>query len=309
MFFHHLKRWLEQVDPYYTQRIILRKGLFLAFWVTAINWLAKPDVFAAYAATIMLLAGIYESPSLSSYREKEQALVFSFVISGIGCVTFYLLFPFKFTLMFFALAHFAALYFFCDRYYPKFKPFMLQTIVVSALNMATLPAGNLQVAIDMFFCVMLGLFVTFLSFKFHPNLYARVWQRSFAHYLGCVVSEIGHALDKIDTHSFAEGARHLNIVRAYRRLLPRNVLLNITRSTIHIRNIQFALNHIYLKDKDDLFWSKFQQQMGEFHMAVLQKEPCLIIAENNYASEFTQDYVIEHLNKSILNWNKICALV
>jgi hypothetical protein len=156
---------------------------------------------------------------------------------------------------------------------------------------------------------MLGLFVTFLSFKFHPNLYARVWQRSFARYLGCVVSEIGHALDKIDTHSFAEGARHLNIVRAYRRLLPRNVLLNVTRSTIHIRNIQFALNHIYLKDKDDRFWSEFQQQMGEFHMAILQKEPCLIIAENNYASEFTQDYVIEHLNKSIINWNKICALV
>ena len=303
------KRWLERVDPYYTQRIILRKGLYLAVWLTAINWLAKPDVFAAYAATPMLLAGFYESQSLISFREKEQALVFGFIVGGIGCVTFYLLFPFKFILMFFALAHFATLYFVCDRYYPKFKPFILQTIVVSALNMSTLPAGNLQIAIDMFFCVMLGLFVTFIAFKVHPNLYARVWQRGFTHYLSCVDAEIGHAINKLDTHTFVEGARHLNVIRAYRRLLPHNVLRNATKATTCIRNIQFALNHIYLKDKDVEFWSEFQHQLAEFHLAVAKQTPCLVLAINNHAPEFTQDYVIRNLNKSILNWNKICALV
>ena len=303
------KRWLERVDPYYTQRIILRKGLYLAVWLTAINWLAKPDVFAAYAATPMLLAGFYESQSLISFREKEQALVFGFIVGGIGCVTFYLLFPFKFILMFFALAHFATLYFVCDRYYPKFKPFILQTIVVSALNMSTLPAGNLQIAIDMFFCVMLGLFVTFIAFKVHPNLYARVWQRGFTHYLSCVDAEIGHAINKLDTHTFVEGARHLNVIRAYRRLLPYKVLRNATKATTCIRNIQFALNHIYLKDKDVEFWSEFQHQLAEFHLAVAKQTPCLVLAINNHAPEFTQDYVIRNLNKSILNWNKICALV
>lgn len=303
------KRWLERVDPYYTQRIILRKSLYLAVWLTAINWIAKPDVFAAYAATPMLLAGFYESQSLISFREKEQALVFGFIVGGIGCFTFYLLYPFKFTLMFFALAYFATLYFFCDRYYPKFKPFILQTIVVSALNISTLPAGNLQVAIDMFFCVMLSLFVTFTAFKVHPNLYARVWQRGFTHYLSCVDAEIGHAINKLDTHTFVEGARHLNVIRAYRRLLPHNVLRNATKATTCIRNIQFALNHIYLKDKDVQFWSEFQHQLAEFHLAVSKQTPCLVLAINNHAPEFTQDYVISNLNKSILNWNKICALV
>ena len=303
------KRWLERVDPYYTQRIILRKSLYLAVWLTAINWIAKPDVFAAYAATPMLLAGFYESQSLISFREKEQALVFGFIVGGIGCFTFYLLYPFKFTLMFFALAHFATLYFFCDRYYPKFKPFILQTIVVSALNISTLPAGNLQIAIDMFFCVMLSLFVTFIAFKVHPNLYARVWQRGFTHYISCVDAEIGHAINKLDTHTFVEGARHLNVIRAYRRLLPHNVLRNATKATTCIRNIQFALNHIYLKDKDVEFWSEFQHQLAEFHLAVAKQTPCLVLAINNNAPEFTQDYVIRNLNKSILNWNKICALV
>ena len=303
------KRWLERVDPYYTQRIILRKSLYLAVWLTAINWIAKPDVFAAYAATPMLLAGFYESQSLISFREKEQALVFGFIVGGIGCFTFYLLYPFKFTLMFFALAHFATLYFFCDRYYPKFKPFILQTIVVSALNISTLPAGNLQIAIDMFFCVMLSLFVTFIAFKVHPNLYARVWQRGFTHYISCVDAEIGHAINKLDTHTFVEGARHLNVIRAYRRLLPHNVLRNATKATTCIRNIQFALNHIYLKDKDVQFWSEFQHQLAEFHLAVSKQTPCLVLAINNHAPEFTQDYVISNLNKSILNWNKICALV
>ena len=71
-----LQNWLERVDPYYTQRIILRKGLYLAVWLTAINWLAKPDVFAAYAATPMLLAGIYDSPSFVSFRENDGSFRF-----------------------------------------------------------------------------------------------------------------------------------------------------------------------------------------------------------------------------------------
>ena len=38
---HNVAHWLEKVDPYYTQRIILRKGLYLAVWLTAFNWLAN----------------------------------------------------------------------------------------------------------------------------------------------------------------------------------------------------------------------------------------------------------------------------
>jgi hypothetical protein len=306
---HSIALWLEKVDPYYTQRIILRKGLFLAVLMTAINWIAKPDVFGAYAVPAMLLAGFYELPSLNTYKQKDQALVFGFIVSGIGCVTFYLLFPFKFTLLFFALAHFTALYFFSDRYFPKFKPLVLQTIVVSAINMTILPAASLQIAIDMFFCVMLSLMVTFIAFKIHPNLYAKVWHRAFSYYLAAVVEEIGHAINKFDTHTFATGAAHLNVLRAYRRLLPRKLLLNITKTTVNIRNIQFALNHIYLKDKDEQFWYSFQKEVNTFRLAVIAKNSLNLPLTNKSETDFTQNYVTESLRKSINNWNKICKQV
>lgn len=306
---HRFGHWLEKVDPYYTQRIILKKGLFLAVWLTAINALAKPDIFGAYAFPAMLLAPFYENPSFNTYKQKDLALVFAFIISGIGCVTFYLLFPFKFTLLFFALAHFSGLYFFCDRFYPRFKPLILQTIVVSALNMTILPAASLQIAIDMFFCVMLSLMVTFIAFKIHPNLYAKVWHRAFSYYLAAVEEEIAHAINKFDTHTFAKGAAHLNILRAYRRLLPRKLLLNITKTTVGIRNIQFALNHIYLKDKDEQFWYNFQKEVNTFRLAVIAKNSLDLALTNKSETDFTQNYVTESLRRSISNWNKICKQV
>ena len=306
---HRFGRWLEKVDPYYTQRIILRKGLFLAVLLTAINTLAQPDVFGAFALPAMLLAPFYENQSFNTYKQKDLALVFGFIISGIGCVTFYLLFPFKFTLLFFALAHFSVVYFFCDRYYPKFKPLILQTIVVSALNMTIMPAASLQVAIDMFFCVMLSLMVTFIAFKIHPNLYVKVWHRAFSYYLAAVVEEIGHAINKFDTHTFATGAAHLNVLRAYRRLFPRKLLLNITKTTVGVRNIQFALNHIYLKDKDEQFWYNFQKEVNTFRLAVIAKNSLNIPPANKSETDFTQNYVTESLRKSISNWNKICKQV
>ncbi len=297
--------WLEEVDPYYTQRIILRKGLFLAVFLTAINWLAQPDVFGAYAMPAAFLAAFYESQAFITYKEKDLALVFGFLSSGIGCVLFYSLYPFKFTLLFFALAYFSGLYFFCDHYYPKFKPFILQTILVSALNMTTLPAANLQIAIDMFFCVMLSLMVTFTAFKLHPNLYAKVWHRAFSYYLFTVSEEIGHAINKFDTHTFAKGASHLNVLRSYRNLLPSKLLLNSMKVTVNIRNIQLALNHIYLKDKDEQFWYNFQKEINIFHLAVIAKQEVRIPSFDT-SNDFTENYVTKCFCKSIINWNKIC---
>lgn len=304
--YNSVKNWLEKVDPYYTQRIILRKALFIVVWLTAFNWLAKPDVFTAYALPCLLLTGFYENPSFNTYKQKDAALVFAFTVSGIGCVTFYLLYPFKFTLLFFALAHFSCLYFFCDRYYPKLKPLIMQTIIVSAINMTIEPSANLQIAVDMFFCVMLALMVTFTALKLHPNLYPIVWRKAFSYYLASVVEEIGHAINKFDSNTFVNGASHLNVIRAYRRLMPHELLRNITKVTVNIRNIQLAVNHLYLKDKNEQFWYDFQQEIRNYYLAVVNKKEAKIGKINHDEYDFTETYVIESLRKSIDNWNKIC---
>ena len=111
------------------------------------------------------------------------------------------------------------------------------------------------------------------------------------------------------THTFAKGASHLNTLRAYRRLLPRKLLLNIMKTTVGIRNIQFALNHIYLKDKNEQFWYSFQKEIDIFRAAVITKQEAKIPFINTNETDFTQDYVLSCLCKSITNWNKICKKI
>ncbi len=304
-----LSKWLEKVDPYYTQRIILHKGLYLATWLTAFNWIAKPDVFTAYCAAPMLLAGFYESPSFTSFAEKDKFLVSSFMLCGFGCVTFYLLFPYKFFLLFYAIGFFLVTHYLSNNFFPKLKPFIMTCIVGSALNMSTTPPASLQIAIDMFFCMMLSLMVTFVAFKLYPNPYRKVWHRAFILYVKSVNREITDVINRFETINFATGAGHLNIIRAYRRLLPKQNLLNFSKVVICIRNISFSLTYLLDEEKNEAFWFNFQQQLKIFISALENKKPCPPLVAINHTDDFDYLYANQNLAKAIRNWNKICTQI
>ena len=301
------KQWLERVDPYYTQRIILRKSVYLATLVTAINFIARPEVFAAYAFPIMLLASFYELPSFTTYRQKYRALVLSFMLAAIGCVLFYLMYPYKFYLLITAMAYYYAIYAYAHLWFPQFKPCILQTILVAALNMTVLPSASLQIGIDMFFCVTLGLLVTFFALKLHPNLYAHVWQRALQLYTLSVEHEIGHAINKLDTANFMHGITHLNTIRNYKHLLPRTRLINRMKMTLNIRNISFILTHLYYQDKNEAFWFEFQAQVRELRLALVASRPC---QEPRWVDTLDKNeaYAQANLAQAIQQWNKICLM-
>lgn len=308
MFISRLNKWLDDVDPYYTQRIILHKGLYLATWLTFFNWIARPDIFTAYCATPMLLAGFIDAPALNTFREKDKFIVTTFMISGFGTVTFYLMYPFKFFFLFYAILFLLALHYFTTKYAPKIKPFIMTCIVASALNISTTPPGSIQIAYDMFFCVMLGLLVTFFAFKFYPNPYRRVWHKALVLYVGCVNQEITKALRHIDNDSFIAGVNHLNTIRLYRHLLPKQNLINFVKVIRSVRDISLALTHILQYDTDKDFWHTYQNHFTNFENALKTKQICKIL-EPITDTNFDHLYVHNKLNEAILNWNKICTLV
>jgi hypothetical protein len=304
-----LNSWLEKVDPYYTQRIILHKGLYLATWLTAFNWIGKPDIFTAYCAGPMLLAAFYESQSFTTFAEKDKFLVCSFMICGFGCMTFYLLFPYKFFLLFYAIGFFLVIYYLSSKFFAKLKPFIMTCIVGSALNMSTTPPASLQIAIDMFFCMMLSLIVTFVAFKLYPNQYRKVWHRAFILYVKSVNREITDVINRFETINFATGAAHLNIIRAYRRLLPKQNLINFAKTAIYIRNISFSLTYLLDEEKDETFWFNFQKQLAIFIQALEEKKACPQLSFNTTNNDFDYQYANQNLAKAIRNWNKICTQI
>lgn len=283
--------------------------LYLATWLTAFNWIARPDIFSAYCSAPMLLAGFYEAQTFTTFAEKDRFLVTSFVLCGFGCVTFYLLFPYKFFLLFYAVGFFLVTYYLSSNFFPKLKPFIMTCIVGSALNMSIKPAASVQLAIDMFFCMMLSLMVTFFAFKFYPNPYRKVWHRAFILYTKSVNQEITDVINRFETINFATGASHLNIIRAYRRLLPKQNLINLSKSVICIRNISLSLTYLLDEKKDEAFWFNFQQQLAIFIQALEEKKTCPQLAFNTKDSDFDHQYANQNLAKAIHNWNKICTQI
>ena len=306
MFISKLNSWLEEVDPYYTQRILLRKGLYLATWLTFINWIARPDAFTAYAMPPILLVALCETANLDTHKQKDTVLAFSFSLSAFTSATFYMLFPFKFYLLFFVLGYYFALYWLCDLFFAKFKPFIVQTIFVGALNLMTTPPASLQIAIDMVFCVCLSMMVTFVALKLHPNLYAEIWYRGFKHFISKIEDDIVSAINRTPLANFTKGVEHLNIIRSYRRLLPKKIMRNAVQVVVSVRNINFALTHIYLIEKNEGFWFNFKQQMHQLVLAIEEKRICQPIIFK-YSQEANEKFAQQNLSRAIHTWNKLCS--
>lgn len=308
MYTSKLSNYIEKLDPYYTGRIILRKGIFLATLLTLVNWVFRPSVFNAYAIPAIFLTAYYEMPMFTTYKAKEQVLVISFILTGFSSIFFYLLFPFKFYLAFFAVLFYGITYFTCNHYYPVFKPLILPTVMISALTMNITPGGELQLAIDMFFCNMLSLLVCYLGLKLHPNLYHLVWLRAFKLYLAYVISKIDHFLNNQGNHDHALGIRQLNIMRIYRRLYSKKRLAPALRIGIALRNISQIINYVENKPKELGFWVNLEHDLVELHKSVCAKKKMALIAIPIDA-DFHLQRATKLLNIIIYNWNKLCLQI
>jgi len=185
----------------------------------------------------------------------------------------------------------------------------MTAIVASAINMTTTPAASLQIGIDMFFCMMLSLLVTFIAFKVYPNPYRKVWHRAFILYVKCVEREITDVINRFETVNFATGAGHLNVIRAYRRLLPRQNLINFSKVVISIRNISFSLTQLLEEEKSEAFWFNFQHQLKIFILALEYKRPCPQLAFDTNDRIFDHQFANQNLASAIRHWNKICTLI
>ncbi|AHE66255.1 hypothetical protein Loa_00686 [Legionella oakridgensis ATCC 33761 = DSM 21215] len=246
MFISKLSEWWDEVDPYALQRLAMYKACFVATILVYIYWVFKPANFMAFFAPF-IVASFYEMPLISSFKEKEFLLLFIFVAMLVVSISFYLLAPMHFMFLFYALGVLATLYYLVLKFFPQLKNLTMLILAAGAMTLTIKPPAHFQIAIEMFSSSILSMGGILICLKIFPNKYLYIWCRALQKFIQCLESDIQAAISTRDKYAIVEEVNHLGMMRACRKLIPKRYLIHTYRMSVNIRNIQFALDNLFMK--------------------------------------------------------------
>lgn len=301
------KLWLDAADPYTIQRKALYKALFISTIMVYVYWIFMPVEYMAFILPFFMLS-LYEMPIVSSFKKKEQLLLFISVGVLVVSVSFYLVYPFRVFFFFFSLLILTALYFLVLHYFYSLKNIVMLTLSTGTIVLGVEPEGNLQIAYGFISSIALASCAVFFCFKIMPNRYLSIWNKALQNFICYFEGDIENVLvDK--KHKFIkEEIIHFEMVRHYQRLVGKKYLLPSFRMAVYIRNIQLSLDNLYYENKNDAFWLDVKQNLNTLrtHMPAFSCCPMPVVhcpPETNL-----QHYVIDGLNRAVIQWNRLCTL-
>lgn len=306
-----LRLYLDRLDPYYTQRLLLHKSLFVATVFVYISWMFHlQNYYTSFMYPIALLGNIYESTQFTSYHEKRKAFVVTFCIAALAALVFYLTFQFKVIFMFVFLGTFTLLYFGYSRFFPSAKPFIVVTLVVACMNMSLKPAGALYVAKGVFSLILFAMMIGYVCILIFPNYYHKVWIRAYRLYINAIRDVLIADINGADNKSFIAGTTHMNMMRSYRRLLKKKAFYKATRAGFAIGNVFALMCCLEVNKKNKEFWISANEYLRHLSIAIKKREQVVLFSTKELdSSDKIELYFVENLNKSVKNWNALCSLV
>ncbi len=302
--------YLEKIDPYFTQRLILYKSLYIVTIFVYIDWIFHIKTqFIAHTYTTALVATIYENPLFTSYKEKKFIFVITYFTIALGSVLFYMVFQYKLALLFVSLGFFGTLYVLYIKYIPKLRAFVVLFIVICSMNMSYHPTGIFQIATSMFGTIMLSMIICYLSIISFPNIYHKVWQRAFILYLAGLTNILNIDSTNINSNYIQLMLYdvHFKTMHAYRKLVKKSIKFNVMRINFSINNMFIVATYLVNCKKNTSTWSTLNQHIQKFYNNI--KKNCTTSALNvELLHDLTKVelYFIKHLNITIDNWNKLC---
>ncbi|WED44086.1 hypothetical protein [Legionella cardiaca] len=305
MFISPLRNWLNRVDPYAIQRVVLQKALFMATVLTFIYWFFRPENFLMFVAPLIVIYW-YEMPFLSTKKEKNRSILFIFSMVIITSISFYVIYPFKLLFIVYAIIFFIVLFRTMWAKFPKIKNATMLIINTGALTLSIKPMASLQTSIGIFSSAALSMLSLFICLNFFPNKTFEIWRRALMNYIQCIEADIEAILAKVPLPSFNEEVSHVDILRSYQTVLPRNYLLLAKRIFSNVRNIQFALNNIYYLELNPVFWASIKEHLHYFRLNIDKKKPVdmskIIVTPVTHFQYLVQDYLLS----AIRHWNTLC---
>lgn len=305
MFISKLINRLDKTDPYAIQRVVLGKALFTATLLVFVYWIFRPSNFALFVSP-MLVVSFYESPRVTSFRDKERLLLFVFAATIVGSVTFYLMYPFRITFFFYAIIFFAVLYHLVIKYFGQVKHITMIILATVSVALAETPPANLQIVYNMCTSSLLSTFTMFLCLRMYPNHSLIIWRRAMQKFIAGLEHDIESAILQQDRPFLSDEIKHLGTIRAFRRLIPKHYIKYTFRISIYLRNIQFALDNLYFERKNDVFWRAVQHHFAQLRQSMHQQITCPMPGIFLVSGTPLQEYVIRCLNKATYQWNRLC---
>ena len=312
MFISTFNAHLEKVDPYYTQRIIFRKGLYIGVLALIFYLIFQPKEGYAYVVTPFLGFFIFELPAFNTYKKKYAALIFGYGSAIIFSSLFILLSPYRWLLFFTGLVCFFLFCYLTIKYLRMFKMIVIPFFLISIAFISTEPLGSLQAMKGVVFAMSLALFVVIIGYKTHQNLYLNVWYRALKISFKRMQKNLKHLLD--DEHICYDPTVMLSIntMAEYKRIIPATNLLNVLRVVVNTRNLNMTIIYLRSVDIDKEYWQLFMPLLDKFIQSLEDKTEfdCTLITHSQLAPKNVhQRRGYQHFLMIAKNWNKLCTQV
>lgn len=302
------KHWLNTVDPYAIQQMIFYKALFIATVMVYLYWFALPVNFIAYVVPFFVLF-LYEMPVLSSFKKKNQLLIFISASMLFVSISFYLVYPFRGVFFFFSLLVMIVLYFAVLKYFYALKSLTLLVISMATIILDVQPPANLQVAYGFISSMLLSLIVTVVCLKLFFNNYLTIWNKALQQFIKYFEEDIEVALQQGSTQRFIKAEIvHFEMVRNFQRLVGKQYILPTYRIASYIRNIQLSFDNIYFEEKNELFWQEIRQNLRDLRLKMDSYSICTLSNLSTPPLTKLQHYTWDCLNRAVAHWNRLCVL-
>jgi len=312
MFISTFNNYLERIDPFYTQRIIFRKGLYISVLILLFYLIFLPKQSFAFIIAPYLTFFVFELPVFNTYRKKYTALIFGYVSMMIFTSIFILLSPYKYILFFTGIIFFITYIYLCIKYYESFKMLVIPFFLVSIAFISTAPIGTLFALKGVIFALLLSLGVIILGYKTHQNLYTEVWFRSFKLSSKKIQKNLEYLLN--DKHICYDSKVMLliNTMFEYKYLYRTPKLLNLLRLSVSVRDLNMLV--IFLREVEikKEYWQTFYDLLSQFIQHIDKKERSTIgqiVNEKLFPQNIHQKNGVKFLLKVDRNWNRLCINV
>lgn len=301
------KQWLDVVDPYAIQRIALYKALFLATIMVYVYWLFLPVSITTFIAPFFMMS-LYEVPGISSFKKKEQLLLFIGGSLMFVSTSFYLVYPFRVTFFFFSVAVLTALYLLVLRYFYALKNLTMLTIATGAIVLSTDPPANLQVAYGFISSIAITIITALICLRVFPNQYLTIWNRALQKFILYFEEDIENSMRHEHNKPIKEEIVHFEMVRHYQRLVGKKYIFPTYRIAVYIRAIQLALDNLYYEEKNEFFWLGIKTNLHRLRLNMADYAPCDLADIGMVPTTKLQQYVWGCLSRAFIHWNNLCML-
>ncbi|MFT6834639.1 MAG: hypothetical protein ACJA0H_000671 [Francisellaceae bacterium] len=312
MFISTFNNYLERIDPFYTQRLVFRKGLYISILILLFYLIFRPQQAFAFIIAPYLTFFVFELPIFNTYRKKYTALIFGYVSAIIFTSIFILLAPYKFILFIVGIVCFITYVYLCIKYYESFKMLVIPFFLVSVAFITSEPIGTLFALKGVVFALLLSLGVIILGYKTHQNLYTEIWFRAFKLSSKKIQKNLEYLLNDKHIYYDSKVMLSVNTMFEYKYLYRTPKLLNLIRLSVSVRDLNMLV--IFMRDVDfnKAYWQIFYNLFSQFIEHVDNKEPSTIghmVNEKLFPQNVHQQIGVKFLLKVDRNWNRLCASV